>query len=268
MSTFQTRELTVSYGGIRAVSAVSLRVESGSAVGLIGPNGAGKTSFLDGISGLTPATGQVLLGDRDLSGAPAYQRAQAGLRRTWQSVQLFEDLTVGENLRVSSRPPQRQPGLAGLVGRKDTVWHKRALDVLGMFGLSQYIDAMPQTLPLGVQKLIGVARALVPGPAVLGLDEPAAGLDRAESREFGTHLRTVVDHGVAALLIDHDMELVLSVCDYIYVLDFGKVIAEGTPAQITANEQVTAAYLGGEVLEEIATDGAAAAASATTAGES
>ena len=257
MSTFQTEALSVSYGGIHAVSAVSLKVESGLAVGLIGPNGAGKTSFLDGITGLTPAAGRVLLRDQDISGAPAFERARLGLRRTWQSVQLFEDLTVGENLRVSSRPPERKPGLAGFLGTRDTAWEKRARDVLGLFGLDQYIGVMPQTLPLGLQKLIGVARALVPGPAVLGLDEPAAGLDRAESREFGTHLRTVADQGVAVLLIDHDMELVLSVCDYIYVLDFGAVIAEGTPAEITADAKVTAAYLGGEVLEEIAPGGTA-----------
>jgi branched-chain amino acid transport system ATP-binding protein len=262
MGTFQTEALSVSYGGVLAVTGVSLRVESGSAVGLIGPNGAGKTSFLDGITGLTQASGRVLLRDQDISGAPAHERARLGLRRTWQSVQLFDDLTVGENLRVSSRPPERKPGLAGLLGTRDSAWHKRAVDVLGMFGLAQYTGAMPQTLPLGVQKLIGVARALVPGPAVLGLDEPAAGLDRKESREFGTHLRTVVDHGVAVLLIDHDMELVLSVCDYIYVLDFGAVIAEGTPAEITADEKVTAAYLGGEVLEEIAPDPHADATSA------
>jgi branched-chain amino acid transport system ATP-binding protein len=179
-------------------------------------------------------------------------RARLGLRRTWQSVQLFEDLTVGENLRVSSDPAQRAPGLRGLIGSGDRQWRQQALDALGLFGLADYLDAMPQTLPLGVQKLIGVARALVARPHVLGLDEPAAGLDRAESREFGHHLRSVTDSGVAVLLIDHDMELVLSVCDYIYVLDFGTVIAAGTPAEITADEKVTAAYLGGEVLEEIA----------------
>ena len=249
MSTFETDSLSVSYGGVRAVSAVSIQVEAGSAVGLIGPNGAGKTSFLDGVTGLTPATGRVILEGRDISHAPAHVRARLGLRRTWQSVQLFEDLTVGENLRVSSSPAERGP--RGLLRPGDRQWRTQAVDALGLFGLDGYLGAMPQNLPLGVQKLIGVARALVAGPHVLGLDEPAAGLDRAESREFGRHLRAVADSGVAVLLIDHDMELVLNVCDYIYVLDFGAVIAAGTPAEISADEKVTAAYLGGEVLEEM-----------------
>jgi branched-chain amino acid transport system ATP-binding protein len=266
MPTFETDSLSVSYGGVRAVSAVSVRVEAGSAVGLIGPNGAGKTSFLDGVTGLTPATGRVLLEGRDISRAPAHVRARLGLRRTWQSVQLFEDLTVGENLRVSSGPARRRPGQRGVLGSDDREWREKATGALGLFGLAGYLDTMPQTLPLGVQKLVGVARALVAGPHVLGLDEPAAGLDRAESREFGEHLRSVADSGAAVLLIDHDMELVLSVCDYIYVLDFGTVIAAGTPAEITADEKVTAAYLGGEAFEDTA-PGAGAVPADTAAGE-
>ena len=258
MAVLETKGLSVSYGGVQAVDSVSLRVETGTAVGLIGPNGGGKTSFLDGITGLTPARGGATLQGHDISDLPAHRRARLGLRRTWQSGELFDDLTVVENLAVSAG----QPATADITGRRlgsikraraarDQA-RQRAFEILALFGLQRQVDAMPRELPLGTQKLVGVARALVSDPVAVALDEPAAGLDRFESRAFGGHLRSVVDRGMAVLLIDHDMELVLNVCDYIYVLDFGKVIAEGRPNDIRNDRKVLAAYLGREEAGSVA----------------
>ena len=252
MAVLETLDLSVTYGGVRAVDSVSIRVEAGTAVGLIGPNGAGKTSFLDGITGLTPARGAAMLQGQDISGLPAHRRARLGLRRTWQSGELFDDLTVVENLAVSvdqHTSADQKDGLLGSIKNAATARdqvRQRALDILAVFGLQRQLDVMPRELPLGTQKLVGVARALVSDPVAVALDEPAAGLDRFESRAFGQHLRSVVDRGVAVLLIDHDMELVLNVCDYIYVLDFGRVIAEGRPQEVRNDRKVLAAYLGRE----------------------
>lgn len=252
MAVLETQDLSVTYGGVRAVDAVSIQVEAGTAVGLIGPNGAGKTSFLDGITGLTPSRGRATLQGHDISDLPAYRRARLGLRRTWQSGELFDDLTVGENLVVSASQPataEVEPGprvaIKGAGAARDEI-RRRALDILGLFQLERQIDVMPRELPLGTQKLVGVARALVAEPVAVALDEPAAGLDRFESRAFGQHLRSVVERGMAVLLIDHDMELVLNVCDYIYVLDFGRLIAAGSPNEIRRDRKVLAAYLGRE----------------------
>jgi branched-chain amino acid transport system ATP-binding protein len=267
MSTLHTERLSVTYGGLRAVDSVSITLEGGSAVGLIGPNGAGKTSFLDGLTGLTPATGSIKFDDRDIGSLPAYKRASLGLRRTWQSGELFDDLTVGENLAVSVEPPTLRSVLSEFVAPRREELRDRAAEALSVFGLERVVDDTPQSLPLGVQKLVGVARALVSKPRVLGLDEPAAGLDRFESREFGRHLRPIVDSGIALMLIDHDMDLVLSVCDYVYVLDFGRLIAEGTPAQIQTDQRVLTAYLGRESRSDVAPDDIPAATDGMRTGE-
>jgi branched-chain amino acid transport system ATP-binding protein len=244
MSTLRTENLSVTYGGLRAVDSVSISLDAGLAVGLIGPNGAGKTSFLDGLTGLTPASGTIIFDGQTISDLPPYKRASLGLRRTWQSGELFDDLTVGENLAVSVEPPTLTSVLSEFMAPRRAELRDQAVEALRVFGLEGVVDEVPQSLPLGVQKLVGVARALVSKPRVLGLDEPAAGLDRYESREFGRHLRPIVETGIALMLIDHDMDLVLSVCDYIYVLDFGRLIAEGTPAQIRTDQRVLTAYLG------------------------
>ena len=266
MTSLQTDGVSVTYGGIRAVDSVSISLESGSAVGLIGPNGAGKSSFLDGITGLTPARGRVILDGLDISDLPAHRRALLGLGRTWQSVELFEDLTVAENLAVSVATTTAASGLGRFVRSRRDELRSLSIEALSMFALENSADELPQALSLGHQKLVGVARALIAKPGVVGLDEPAAGLDRFESREFGAHLRSVVEAGIAVLLIDHDMDLVLNVCDHIYVLDFGQIIAEGTPSQIRSDQRVLTAYLGREVSPE--TDpGATVSAEETTSGE-
>ncbi|HEY2562360.1 MAG TPA: ABC transporter ATP-binding protein [Acidimicrobiales bacterium] len=254
----EAKELSVTFGGLMAVSDVSLRVESGQLVGLIGPNGAGKTTFLDAIMGFVKSTGKVVLGGKDLSGWPPNRRARAGLLRTWQSLELFEDLTVLENLEVVS------DAIVG-GGTLSSLWHSRkgrqssaAPDALERLGLTYLSEREPGVLSQGEQKLVSVARALVGRPQVLCMDEPAAGLNSSESIMLGEHLRGLVEDGLSMLLVDHDMGLMLSVCDVIYVLEFGAVIACGTPDVIRADERVISAYLGGSQ-EPRVTNGSATA---------
>jgi len=237
-------DVTVSFGGIRALDGVSMAVQTGALHGLIGPNGAGKTTTIDTISGFVPHTGRVRFGGQDLGDRPPHERARGGLTRTWQSLELFDDLTVLENCRAAAERQGLRTVLADLVrpGRPrqidEVAW---ALALLGLDGLR---DRYPPELSLGQRKLVAVARALAARPRLLLLDEPAAGLDTDESHELGHHLRTVVEHGVTVLLVDHDMGLVLGVCDHVSVLDFGRVIADGTPGEIRADQRVVEAYLG------------------------
>jgi branched-chain amino acid transport system ATP-binding protein len=236
--------LSVSYGGVRALSDFDLEVPDRSLIGLIGPNGAGKTTFIDAVTGFTRSTGTVELAGVDLRGLGADERARRGLSRTWQSIELFDELTVSENLAIAAhRPSVRQALREILTGRPPS--GERIDAVLEALGLQHLADERSEDLTQGHRKLVGVARALVAGPRVLLLDEPAAGLDTSESDALGRRLRDVVDSGMPILLIDHDMSLVLGVCDYVYVLDFGRKIAEGTPSEVRADHAVIDAYLGG-----------------------
>jgi branched-chain amino acid transport system ATP-binding protein len=235
--------VSVSFGGVRAVVDVDLRVEPGQLVGLIGPNGAGKTTFIDALSGFVRSEGIVRLDGTDLTGLSPHRRARLGLARTWQSIELFDDLTVRENLHVAAH----RPSVWGIF--KETVWAPgdggdAYQPVLELLGLTGFLDAMPDELAQGQRKLVGIARALVAGPRLICLDEPAAGLDTTESVELGRRLRGLVDAGQAMVLVDHDMGLVLGICDVVVVLEFGKVIAAGPPGEVRRNPQVIEAYLG------------------------
>ena len=237
--------IDVTFGGVHAVHDVSLTVGDRELVGLIGPNGAGKTTTIDALTGFVRHRGRVRVGGRDVTDEPPHRRAAAGLARTWQSLELFDDLTVEENLRVAAdrsspastlldalRPGRRRADDDGVA------W---ALDLLD---LAPVAAAYPPALSLGQRKVAAVARGLAARPSVLLLDEPAAGLDSTESLELGTVLRRVVDEGTSILLVDHDMALVLGVCDRLAVLDFGRVIADGPPEVVRADARVVAAYLG------------------------
>lgn len=240
------RGLRVTYGGVVAVSDVDLQVGEQSLVGLIGPNGAGKTSLIDALTGYhAPAAGTVTFAGNDITRMPPYLRARRRLGRTFQSIELFDDLTVEENLLVAGDHIGVAAALRDLLlpvvrpSRDDVDW------ALALCGLEDVAGRYPTELSHGRRKLAGVARALAQRPRVLLMDEPAAGLDTEESLELGRRLRYLPAEGVSILLVDHDMGLVLGICDHVVVLDFGQVIARGTPAEIRADAAVITAYLGG-----------------------
>jgi branched-chain amino acid transport system ATP-binding protein len=238
-------QLRVLYGNVVAVDDFSFGVRQGSVTGLIGPNGAGKTTVIDALTGYTRATsGRVRLGGRDITGMRPHQLARIGLIRTFQSVELFDDLTVQENVQVATGAPGVLATLAQLVTPNRGALEERAEWALSVTELEPVAQRYPRELSHGQRKLVGVARSLAANPRLLLLDEPAAGLDTDETTVLGQKLRSLPDHGITVLLIDHDMALVLSVCDQVMVLDFGHKIAEGTPAQIRTDRAVIDAYLG------------------------
>jgi branched-chain amino acid transport system ATP-binding protein len=244
----ETHAVSVTFGGLRAVNRVDLAVDEGQIVGLIGPNGAGKTTFIDGLTGFVQTTGTIRFAGRDIESLAAHRRARYGLGRTWQSLELFEDLTVADNLRVTAER-QRLGGffadLAHPARRRDRGDVDYALEVLGIGDLG---ERMPNEISQGQRKLVSAARALAARPRLVCMDEPAAGLDTAESRQFATRLRRIRDAGITVLLVDHDMGLVLDVCDHVHVIEFGVQIAEGTPREITGDPRVVESYLGAAAL--------------------
>ena len=240
----QTDGLTVRHGGVVALSSVSLEVGRGEVVGLIGPNGAGKSTLVDAVSGFVPHAGRVLVDGVDVSDADPHQRVRAGLARTWQSVELFDGLTVREHCVVAVPSTSRFPTLSDLVRLRPQRSGDSADHALELLGLADVADTQAMTLPAGRQKLVGVARALAANPAVLLLDEPAAGLTTDESRVLGATLRRLADEGPGLLLIEHDTDLVFDVCDRVVMLDLGSVVVDGTPAQVRDDVRVVQAYLG------------------------
>jgi branched-chain amino acid transport system ATP-binding protein len=245
----RTEGLSVRFGGLQAVDNVDLEVHQGQLVGLIGPNGAGKTTFVDAITGFVPSTGSVFLKGHDISALAPHARAMAGLSRTWQTIEIFDDLSVRENITVATPSPGLGANLRELFLSRPV--RDPAVDrSLALVDLEWAVDVMPADLTQSQHTLVGVARAIAMKPTLLCLDEPAAGLDASESVELGRTLRRLVDGGMPMLLIDHDIGLVLSICDYIYVLEFGRLIAAGTPEEVRDAPEVIEAYLGSATIDE------------------
>jgi branched-chain amino acid transport system ATP-binding protein len=230
----EIRDVTVRFGGLSALDDVQLDLQAGQVTGLIGPNGAGKTTLFNVISGLQePTAGKVLVEEHDVSKLKPFKRARMGLARTFQRLEVFGSLTVRENLLVAAELGERK-------GEAMTVVDEQ----LERIGLTAVCDERVENLPTGLARLVELGRALCRGPRLLLLDEPSSGLSPSESEAFGDLLVELVGDGLAILLVEHDVELVMRVCHRIFVLDFGQIIAEGSPEEIQANERVQEAYLG------------------------
>ncbi|MFJ9150767.1 ATP-binding cassette domain-containing protein [Streptomyces sp. NPDC102270] len=242
----QVRDLTVRYGGVVAVDGLSFDVGPGQVVGLIGPNGAGKTSAIDAVTGFTrAASGSVRLGDRDATRLPVHRRAAAGLSRSFQSLELFEDMTVLDNLYAACDRPGRWAYLTDLVRPGSRPLPAHVLVAVREFGLQDSLDRPVGDLSYGERRLLAIARAVAASPSVLLLDEPAAGLSDDETRELAHLVRRLAeDWGMGVLLVEHDVDMVMSVCDQVVVLDFGRRICAGTPEEVRRDPAVRAAYLG------------------------
>ena len=240
------RDLTVRYGGVVAVDGLSLDVAPGRVVGLIGPNGAGKTSAIDAVTGFTRTTsGSVRLGERDVTRVPVHRRAGAGLSRSFQSLELFEDMTVLDNLYAACERPGRWTWLTDLVRPGSRPLPAQVLVAVREFGLQDSLDRPVGDLSYGERRLLAIARAVATSPSVLLLDEPAAGLSDDETRELAQLVRRLAeDWGMGVLLVEHDVDMVMSVCDQVVVLDFGRRICAGTPDEVRRDPAVRAAYLG------------------------
>ena len=259
--------LTVRYGAVVAVNDVSCRLEPGTVTGLIGPNGAGKTSLIDAISGFATAEGRVVLDDVDLSDLSAVKRARSGVVRSFQSLELFEDSTVFENLSVAADPQDFRSYLRDLVWPVNPPFPTEVVRAIVEFQLDQDLHRDVKDLSYGKRRLLAIARAVAMHPSVLLLDEPAAGLSSAESVELALVVRRLAEEwGMAILVVEHDMNFVMGVCDQILVLDFGRLIASGTPQQVRSDPAVIAAYLGEEVdeVEEVDSPSVATVVTADT----
>jgi branched-subunit amino acid ABC-type transport system permease component/ABC-type branched-subunit amino acid transport system ATPase component len=229
-------DVSVSFGGVNAVSEVSLPIPRGEIVGVIGPNGAGKTTLLDAVCGYVQASGGISLDHAEISKLPTYRRARAGVARVFQGVELFEELTVGQNLRM----PIDAGVIAAATPPAAAAW-------IAATGLEDKLALSPAELSLGARKLVGVARALMADPALLLLDEPGAGMGHGERDELAAAVRMLSrGHGLSIVLIDHDMPLISAVCDTVYVLVGGSVLTSGTPSGVFGDERVRRAYLGSD----------------------
>jgi ABC-type branched-subunit amino acid transport system ATPase component len=244
--TLAVEHLTVRFGGVTAVDDVSFTVQPGEVVGLIGPNGAGKTTIIDAVTGFVrPSSGQLALNDAPISGWSATKRARRGLRRSFQSLELFEDISVEDNIRAGADTGDAKSWITDLVWPGKHALPSTAISAIHEFALEPHLDQLPDALPYGRRRLVGIARAVASGPSIIMLDEPAAGLDETESQELASLIRRLADdRAMGVLLVEHDVGLVMSTCDRIIVLDFGQVIASGTPTEVRENPAVKEAYLG------------------------
>jgi len=244
------------FGGLTAVDNVSTSINLGEIRGLIGPNGAGKTTILNLISGLTPpSAGRMLLAGEDITGLRADKRAALGVRRTFQNLKLFRELTVLQNVMVGLHAGGRTGVIDAIIGtprqrREERTMTEQSLRALHTVGLADKSDRPAAALAYGHRRLLEIARAIVATPSVLLLDEPAAGLNPTEAASLVDLIRRINARGMTIVLIEHQMDVIMSACSRITVLNYGKKLAEGTPAEIRADERVIEAYLGRAGLEE------------------
>lgn len=249
-SCLSVRGLEMHFGGIKALHGVDFDIESGMITGIIGPNGAGKTTVFNLMTGVfKPTKGVIMLGDKKLVGLPPHKIARLGLTRTFQTVRVFGMMTVLENVMVGRHPRTRSGFISALFKppserREEKQIVRDAIEKLKLVGLADKAHMRADCLPMGHLRLLEIARALATEPRYILLDEPAAGLNSKETLELGELLRKIRENGVTPVVVDHDMALVMDVCDKIIVLNYGEKIAEGTPREIHNNPAVISAYLG------------------------
>jgi len=248
--------LTRRFGGVTAVDSVSMNVEGGEIRGLIGPNGAGKTTTLNLISGLTaPTSGRMTLVEQDVTGEPAHRLAKRGVRRTFQNLKLFTELTVLQNVMIGLHTNGKSGAFDAILAtgkqrREEEMMHRDSLTALETVGLVDQADRPASALAYGHRRLLEIARAIVACPTLLLLDEPAAGLNPTEAEALVALIRRINSQGVTVVLVEHHMDVIMAACSRITVLNYGQKLAEGTPAEIRANENVIEAYLGRAGFEE------------------
>jgi branched-chain amino acid transport system ATP-binding protein len=250
MSILAAEDLGISFGGVRAVDGVSFEAAPGQVLSIIGPNGAGKTTLFNLVSGIYVAgRGRVLLAGKDVTGVSPDALAARGLSRTFQNLQIFQRMTAAENVMVGRHLREHRNFLADLlrlpsVLRQNASTRAAALELIASVGLKDCADLPAGSLPYGACKRLEIARALAAEPRVLLLDEPAAGCNPVETEEIDRLIRAIADRGVAVVLVEHDMKLVMKISDRILVLDRGRPLAEGTPREVRDNPAVIEAYLG------------------------
>jgi branched-chain amino acid transport system ATP-binding protein len=251
-SLLEIRELSRSFGGLKAVNDVSFTVRAGSVKSVIGPNGAGKTTLFNLISGMLPCdSGVVLQNGQEITGLQPHRIAELGISRTFQTTKLFSRMTVLENVMVGRHTRTKAGFLAGVLNlpwtwKEEREIRERSSGLLDSLGLADAAGEPASNLPFGKQRLLEIARALATEPALLLLDEPAAGLNIYETREMADLVLKIREWGITVLLVEHDMSLVMDISDEIVVLNYGRKVAEGEPAQIQRDPEVIRIYLGGD----------------------
>ena len=247
----KTKDVTIQFGGLTALSKLNIEVEENQIVGLIGPNGAGKTTAFNVITGVyKPTSGKVYFEENDISGKKPNEITKCGIARTFQNIRLFKDLTVLENiqiaehLRIKSSLPSAILGFSSYKNEEKEM-HERAISLLEEVGLLDNIKDKASSLPYGKQRKLEIARALATRPKLLLLDEPAAGMNQSETMQFISFIEELKrKHNISVLMIEHHMQLVMGICEKIWVLDYGKEIAKGLPKEVQGNKAVIEAYLG------------------------
>ncbi len=253
MALLEVKQLTKHFGGLTAVGDVTLELNEGELVGLIGPNGAGKTTLFNLLTGVyEPSEGTITLDGHLLNGKQPYKIASLGLGRTFQNIRLFKDLTVLDNVLIAFGNHHKKHVLASFLRlptfyKNEEALKAKAIDLLKIFDLDRDADTLAKNLAYGQQRRLEIVRALATEPKILFLDEPAAGMNPQETAELTDLIRRIKEEfKITIMLIEHDMNLVMDVTERIYVLEYGRLIAHGTPSEIKANKRVIEAYLGGE----------------------